>query len=97
VNTPLLRVPADASLAEIEKAIVSMLVDRDRAIGQRVQEVYERLLATLVEDRGLALITDIVAEVTGKAVYLLDEHFQPAVQTGGDDRAADALADVRRR
>ena len=44
---PILRVPTDTSLAEIEKAIVSVLVDRDRAIGQRVQEVYERLLATL--------------------------------------------------
>ena len=30
-------------------------------------------------------------------MYLLDEHFQPTVQTGGDDHAAEALADVRRR
>jgi purine catabolism regulator len=96
-NTPLLRVPSDTSLAEIERAVVSVLVDRDRAIGQLVQEVYERLLATLVEDRGLELISNIVAEVTGKAVYLLDEHFQPTLQTGGGQRAADALADVRRR
>src|SRR5437660_2719565 len=96
-GTPLLRVPNEAALAEIEKAIVSVLVDRDRAIGQRVHEVYERLLATLVEDRGLELISNIVAEVTGKAVYLLDEHFQPTLQTGGGERAADALADVRRR
>src|SRR5258708_1481388 len=96
-RTPLLRVPTEASLAEIEKAIISVLVDRDRAIGQRVQEVYERLLSTLVEDRGLELISNIVAEVTGKAVYLLDEHFQPTLQTGGGERAAEALADVRRR
>src|SRR6266852_1098519 len=91
-GTPLLRVPHEAALAEIEKAIVSV-----RAIGQRVQEVYERLLSTLVEDRGLELISNIVAEVTGKAVYLLDEHFQPTLQTGGGERAAEALADVRRR
>src|SRR5499427_6513327 len=67
------------------------------SIGERVHEIYERLLATLVEDRGLELISDIVAEVTGKAVYLLDEHFQPTLQTGGDNRTAEALADVRRR
>ena len=96
-RTPVLRVPADTSLTDIEKAIVSVLVDRDRAIGQRVQEVYERMLATLVEDRGLELISAIVAEVTGKAVYLLDEHFQPTLQTGGGERHAEALADVRRR
>jgi PucR family transcriptional regulator, purine catabolism regulatory protein len=97
-NTPVLRVPTDTPLGEVEKAIVSVLVDRDRAIGQRVQEVYERLLSTLVvEERGLELISSIVAEVTDKAVYLLDEHFQPTVQTGGGERAAEALADVRRR
>ncbi len=97
-NTPVLRVPPDTPLGEVEKAIVSVLVDHDRAIGQRVQEVYERLLSTLVvEDRGLELISSIVAEVTGKAVYLLDEHFQPTVQTGGGERAAEALAEVRRR
>jgi PucR family transcriptional regulator, purine catabolism regulatory protein len=97
VATPVLRVPAEAPLAEIDKAIVSFLVDRDRAIGQQVQEIYERLLSTLVEDRGLELISGIVAEVSGKAVYLLDEHFQPTLQTGGSDRAGEALADVRRR
>src|SRR5579864_178642 len=96
-QTPILRVPGDTSLVEIEKAILAVLVDRDRAIGQRVQEIYERLLATLIEDRGLELISDIVADVTGKAVYLLDEHFQPTVQTGGGQRAAEILADVRRR
>jgi sugar diacid utilization regulator len=96
-NTPVLRVPTDSSLTEIEKSVVGVLVDRDRAIGQRVQEVYERLLSTLVEDRGLELISSIVAEVTGKAVYLLDEHFQPTVQTGGGERTAESLADVRRR
>jgi purine catabolism regulator len=96
-RTPLLRVPPDTPLAEVEKSIVSMLVDRDRAISQRVQDVYERLLATLVEDRGLELISNIVAEVTGKAVYLLDEHFQPTLQVSGGEHFADALADVRRR
>jgi sugar diacid utilization regulator len=97
-NTPVLRVPAETPLGELEKAIVSVLVDHDRALGQRVQEVYERLLSTLVvEERGLELISSIVSEVTGKAVYLLDEHFQPTAQTGGGERAAEALADVRRR
>ena len=96
-NTPILRVPPETSLAEVEKAITSVMVDRDRAIAQRVQEIYDRLLATLVEDRGLELISNIVAEVTGKAVYLLDEHFQPTLQTGGNERTAEAVADVRRR
>jgi purine catabolism regulator len=94
---PILLLPPDASMAEVEKAIVSVVVDRDRAIGQRVQEVYDRLLATLVEDRGPELLAAIVHEVTGRAVYLLDEHFQALVQVGGDEASAQGLADVRRR
>ena len=97
LGVPLVQLPADAPLAEVERSIVSFLVDRDRAITQRVQEVYERLLATLVEDRGPELLAQVVNEVTAKAVYLLDEHFQPTVQVGGDRLSGDAIAEVRRR
>jgi PucR family transcriptional regulator, purine catabolism regulatory protein len=97
VGVPLIMLPPESSLVEIEKAIVSFVVDRDRAISQRTQEVYERLLATLVDDRGPELLAQVVHEVTGKAVYLLDEHFQPTVQTGGNSATLDALLDVRRR
>ncbi|MDQ3809543.1 MAG: PucR family transcriptional regulator ligand-binding domain-containing protein, partial [Chloroflexota bacterium] len=94
---PLILAPPESSLVEIEKAIVSFVVDRDRALGRRAQEVYEQLLATLVEDRGPELLAQVVHDETGKAVYLLDEHFQPTVQTGGTSAALEALADVRRR
>ncbi|HYW86627.1 MAG TPA: PucR family transcriptional regulator ligand-binding domain-containing protein, partial [Chloroflexota bacterium] len=97
VGVPLILLPPESSLVEIERAIVGFVVDRDRAVAQRAQEVYERLLATLVDDRGPELLAQVVNEVTDKAVYLLDEHFQPTVQTGGHAAAIDALADVRRR
>jgi PucR family transcriptional regulator, purine catabolism regulatory protein len=97
VGAPLILLPAESSLVEVEKAIVSFVVDRDRAVAQRAQEVYERLLATLVDDRGPELLAQVVHEVTAKAVYLLDEHFQPTVQTGGNPITLEALSDVRRR
>src|SRR5436190_20179913 len=97
VGVPLILLPPESSLGEIEKAIVGFVVDRDRAVAQRVQEVYERLLATLVDDRGPELLARVVHEVTDKAVYLLDEHFQPTVQTGGQAAAVEAVAEVRRR
>ncbi len=96
-STPLIRTPADALPGEIEKAIVSLVVDRDRMIGGRVQEVYDRLLATLVEDRGSELLTEIVHGVSGKAVYLLDEHYQPTLQAGGTPASAEAMGLLRRR
>ncbi len=94
---PLVLLPPDASLGEVEKAVVSLVVDRDRTIGERVQGVYDRLLATLVEDHGTELLAEIVHQVTGKAVYLLDEHFQPTVQVGGTEQMSDGLAQLRRR
>jgi purine catabolism regulator len=96
-GAPLILLPPESPLGEIEKAIVSFVVDRDRAVAERAREVYERLLATLVDDHGPELLTQVVHEVTGKAVYVLDEHFQPTVQAGGDAAAIEALADVRRR
>jgi purine catabolism regulator len=96
-NVPLVLLANAPPLADVEKAIVSFLVDRERAVAQRAQEVYERLLATLVEDHGPELLAEVVHEVTGKAVYLLDEHFQPTVQTGGSAQSAEAVAEVRRR
>lgn len=94
---PVVLLPPDTPLAESEKAIVSLVVDRDRAIGQRVRDVYDRLLATLVEDHGSGLLATIVHEVTGRAVYLLDEHFQGLVQVGGDEATARGLVEMRRR
>lgn len=94
---PVLLLPPETPLAEAEKAIVSLVVDRDRAIAGRVQQIYDGLLATLVEDDGAERLVQMVHQVTGKAVYLLDEHLQPNAQAGGDDASATAVADVRRR
>ncbi len=95
--TPVFQVPPTTALAEVERAIVSLVVDRDRAIAERAQAVYDRLLATLVEDRGSERLAAIVHEVTGKAVYVLDEHFQPTLQAGGDRASLEGIAHLRRR
>lgn len=97
IELPVVLVGRETPLADLEKAVVALVVDRDRAIGQRAQEVYDQLLATLMEDRGSELLADIVHDVTGKAVYLLDEHFQANNQTGSTPQVAEALTSVRRR
>lgn len=96
-SLPLVLLPSDTSLMQAEKALVGFLVDRERTIGTRVQTVYDRLLGTLVEDRGSELIGVVLHDVTGKAFYLLDDHFQPTVQMGGDERTAEGLVEIRRR
>lgn len=97
IELPVVLVSRETPLADLEKAVVALVVDRDRAIGQRAQEVYDQLLATLMEDRGSELLAGIVHEVTGKAVYLLDEHFQANNQAGSTPQVTEALTSVRRR
>lgn len=97
LGLPLIRVPHDTPLVELEKAIQSFVVSPERMVADRVQEVFDQLLATLVEDHGSELLADLVHRVSGKAVYLLDEHFQATMQAGGDERSSDVVSQARRR
>ena len=45
--------PPQSSLIEVERAIISLIVDRESQVRRRVEQIYERLLATLVDDGGI--------------------------------------------
>jgi PucR family transcriptional regulator, purine catabolism regulatory protein len=76
VGTPILRLPPTESLLEAERSIVSFIVDRDSQVRRRVEHVYERLLATLVDDKGVGSLAGEVARVTGRPTVVLDEYFR---------------------
>ena len=50
---PIIKVGAQSSLIEVERAIISLIVDRESQVRRRVEQIYERLLATLVDDAGI--------------------------------------------
>src|SRR5215212_9967697 len=62
VLTPLLRLPADASLAEAERSIVSLIVDRDGQIRRRLEQIYEHLVSCLMDEQGSITVAGVVAE-----------------------------------
>lgn len=72
--TPLLRLPAEASLAEAERSIVSLIVDRDGQIRRRLEQIYEHLVSCLMDEQGSVTVAGVVAQATGKQVVVLDEY-----------------------
>jgi purine catabolism regulator len=81
---PVVVLPAGASLPEAERAIVSLIVDREAQLRRKVEQIYERLLATLVDDAGVDVLTGTVAEVTGRPTIVLDEYFRVQVTAPAD-------------
>jgi purine catabolism regulator len=93
LDIPIVRLAAPASLVDTERAIVSLIVDRESQLRRRVEQIYERLLATLVEDAGIAALAAEVASVTRRPTIVLDEYFRVQVTVPEDD----AILDFGRR
>ncbi|MFN0071702.1 MAG: helix-turn-helix domain-containing protein [Chloroflexota bacterium] len=72
--TPLLRLPPNGSLAEAERSIVSLIVDRDGQIRRRLEQIYDHLVSCLMDEQGSVTVAGVVAEATGKHVVVLDEY-----------------------
>ncbi|MGE3910130.1 MAG: helix-turn-helix domain-containing protein [Chloroflexota bacterium] len=104
LGMPLIHVGTQMSLIEVERAVISLIVDRESQVRRRVEQIYERLLATLVEDAGITALAAEVADVTRRPTIVLDEYFRvqvtvpddaSAVQFGRDVGAALAAGDPR--
>jgi purine catabolism regulator len=85
LGMPILRVGTQSSLIEVERAIISLIVDRESQVRRRVEQIYERLLATLVEDAGIAALAAEVANVTRRPTIVLDEYFRVQVTVPEDE------------
>ena len=90
LDLPVIRLPAHTSLPEVERAIISLIVDREAQLRRKVEQIYERLLTTLVGDEGISALTEEVATVTGRPTIVLDEYFRVQV-THPDDEPTLAL------
>lgn len=91
LGTPVLRLASNASLVETERSIISLIVDREAQLRRKVEQIYERLLTTLVdEDAGIGALSAEVGEVTSRPVVVLDEYFRVQV-TYPTDRATQML------
>lgn len=84
IGTPVLGLAANASLVEAERSIISLIVDREAQLRRKVEQIYERLLTTLVDDAGIGALAAEVGAVTGGRVVVLDEYFRVQVAWPAD-------------
>jgi purine catabolism regulator len=94
LGMPILRVGAQASLIDIERAIISLIVDKESQVRRRVEQIYERLLATLVDDGGIEALAAEVADVARRPTIVLDEYFRVQVAVPDDETTQQIGHDV---
>jgi len=71
---PVLVAPPGASAAELERAVVGLVVDSRSQLRQRADETYQRLTRIALEDRGLSAIVQALADAMDKLVVIEDEY-----------------------
>ncbi len=72
----LLVVPDDRTVREIQQAISSLLVDRQRATSERAMQLYRRLSEMSREGLGLQAMTDVMSNLTGNIVFVQDKRLE---------------------
>jgi purine catabolism regulator len=94
LGMPILKVAPHSSLIEVERAIISLIVDRESQVRRRVEQIYERLLATLVDDSGIEALAAEVADVARRPTIVLDEYFRVQVTVPNDEATQQIGHDV---
>ncbi|HEY7068349.1 MAG TPA: helix-turn-helix domain-containing protein [Chloroflexota bacterium] len=82
---PVLVAPPSSRAADLERAVVGLIVDSRSQLRQRADETAQRLTRIALEDRGLSAIVQALADTMDKLVVIEDEY--GAVQEAASPRA----------
>jgi PucR family transcriptional regulator, purine catabolism regulatory protein len=85
---PILVAPPGSRAADLERAVVGLIVDSRSQLRQRADETAQRLTRIALEDRGLGEIVQALADTMNKLVVSEDEY--GAVQEAASPRASRA-------
>ena len=75
-NMPLLALPPSTRVRVVEKAIVSLLVDRKGQIERRGTQIYRQLTQISSRNEGIQDIINAMARLTNKAIVVQDKRLQ---------------------
>ncbi len=78
---PVLTLPPGTRIRMVEKAIVSLLVDRKGQIERRGTQIYRQLTQISSRNEGMAEIVSAMARLTNKAVVVQDKRLQVLYST----------------
>lgn len=73
---PVLAMPAGSRIRLIEKAVVSLLVDRKIQIERRGTQIYRQLTQISSRNEGMAELINTIARLTNKAVTIQDKRLR---------------------
>lgn len=82
LGLPLLHIPDTASLRQVEHQVAQVLLGQPVAVSVRGHQVREELLQLLTENRGLTVLVEVLAQLTGKTVVVQDKRFSPLALAG---------------
>jgi|DewCreStandDraft_5_1066085.scaffolds.fasta_scaffold00030_83 purine catabolism regulator len=73
---PLLELPAEVSLPELEQQLTRHIIDLRTELHDRTQEIHRQLTELNLQGRGLRAIVERLSQLTGQACALEDEEFE---------------------
>jgi PucR family transcriptional regulator, purine catabolism regulatory protein len=73
-GTPLLQVPSGTPLADVERSIVGLILDRDAQLRRRADEIYGRLLTSMLGNAGLPALLAALSEATALRAAVFDDY-----------------------
>jgi len=73
---PLMVLPTGSRIRAVEKAIVSMLVDRKGQIDRRSTQIYRQLTQITSRNEGMSELVEAMARLTNKAVVVQDKRLR---------------------
>ncbi len=76
LDVPLLRLPEDASLRDIQRNVSALLLDRQAQVTERGMQLYRQLSEMSREEQGLNAMTDLMSKMTGKIVVVQDKRLE---------------------
>ncbi len=80
-NIPVLALPGGSRIRLVEKAIVSLLVDRKGQIDRRGTQIYRQLTQISSRNEGMAELVSTMARLTNKAVVVQDKRLRVLYNT----------------
>ena len=71
---PILILPPDVGLQEVERSVISLIVDRDGQVQRRALEIYQRLIQLALDGATTQGMAATLAQEAGRVVYLENEY-----------------------
>jgi purine catabolism regulator len=71
---PILVLPQNASLQDVERSVIGLILDRNGQVQRRAGEIYQLLIQRALEDAPVQTMVEVLAEAAGRAVFLEDEY-----------------------